>query len=131
MDFLLRANPYFMNINGTGIAITAIPPRIDTAGPTPKLWNIGFATSGNAAAKMLRRKVFPDTALAAYNWYVSIKKFIHCWKIMLNPAPIKIAAVTGAGPVYLVSSIHLKGGLAEYRWTHTRELWVCRPPEPK
>jgi hypothetical protein len=56
-----------MNINGTGMARTATPPRIDIAGPTPKLWNMGFAASGNAAAKMLRRKVFPDTALAAYS----------------------------------------------------------------
>jgi hypothetical protein len=105
LDFLLKASPYFMNINGTGIAITATPPRRDMAGPTPKLRNIGLAASGNAAAKMLRRKVFPDTALAAYSWYVSIKKFIHCWKMMLNPAPIKIAAATGAGPIYVVSKV--------------------------
>lgn len=97
-----------MNINGTGIAITATPPRIDTAGPTPKLWNIGDATSGNPAAKKLRRKVFPDTALAAYSWYVSTKKFIHCWKMILNPAPINTAATTGAGPVYAVSRIFLR-----------------------
>lgn len=94
-----------MNMNGTGIAITAMPPRIDTAGPTPKLWNMGDATSGNAAAKMLRRKVFPETALAAYSWYVSTKKFIHCWKMMLNPEPINTAATTGAGPVSYISMI--------------------------
>lgn len=67
LDFLLNARPYFMNMNGTGIAITATPPRIDIAGPTPRLWNIGFAASGNPAAKTLRKKVFPDTALAAYS----------------------------------------------------------------
>lgn len=55
-----------MNINGTGIAIAATPPKIDIAGPTPKLWNMGFATRGNPAAKKLRKMVLADTAEAAY-----------------------------------------------------------------
>ena len=56
-----------MKMNGTGIAIVAMPPRIDIAGPTPKLWNIGIAAKGRPAPKTLRRKVFAETALAAYN----------------------------------------------------------------
>lgn len=67
LDFLLNTKPYFMNINGTGMASTATPPSIDIAGPTPSLWNIGLAASGNPAARILRRKVFADTALAAYS----------------------------------------------------------------
>jgi hypothetical protein len=55
-----------MNMKGTGIAIVAIPPRIDIAGPTPKLWNMGFATNGKPAANRLRNIVFADTAEAAY-----------------------------------------------------------------
>jgi hypothetical protein len=95
LDILLKVNPYFMKMNGTGIATVATAPKIDIAGPTPKLWNIGFATSGNAAAKTLLRNVFAETALAAYRPYVSTRKLIHCWKRTLNPAPMKAAANTG------------------------------------
>jgi hypothetical protein len=64
-DIFLKAKPYFMNRNGTGIAIVATPLRIDIAGPTPRLWNISIAAKGNPAARILRRKVFAETALAA------------------------------------------------------------------
>jgi len=55
-----------MNTNGTGMAIVATAPRIDIAGPTPRLWNMGFAAIGKPAAIILLKKVFADTALAAY-----------------------------------------------------------------
>ena len=64
-DIFLNARPYFMKIKGTGMAKAATPPRMDIAGPTPRLWNIGFATRGKAAANKLRRIVFAATALAA------------------------------------------------------------------
>lgn len=64
-DFLLKVNPYFMNRNGTGMATVAIAPNIDTAGPTPRVWNIGFAASGNPAAITLLKNVFAATADAA------------------------------------------------------------------
>lgn len=54
-----------MNKKGTGIAMVATAPKMDMAGATPRLWNIGIAASGNPAARTLRRKVFADTALAA------------------------------------------------------------------
>lgn len=132
LDFLLKASPYFMNKNGTGIAMTATPPRIDIAGPTPKLWNMGVATSGKAAARMLRRKVFPDTALAAYSWYVSTKKLIHCWKMILKPAPIKTAASTGAIPVHYFSIVPHRLRLSFiYKGKHTLDARISRPPEPE
>jgi len=65
LDLFLKASPYFINKNGTGIAAVATAPRIDMAGPTPRLWNIGMAARGNPAANMLRRKVLAETALAA------------------------------------------------------------------
>lgn len=66
LDMLLNFFPYLMNSNGTGSAKHAIPPRMLIAGPTPKLWNIGLATKGKAQASKLRKKVFAETALAAY-----------------------------------------------------------------
>ena len=66
------------------------------AGPTPRLWNIGLATKGNAAASKLLRKVFAAVALAAYMIYVSTRKLMHCWKITLKPAPINAAATVGS-----------------------------------
>jgi hypothetical protein len=36
-DIFLNANPYLMKMKGAVIAIAAIPPRIDIAGPTPRL----------------------------------------------------------------------------------------------
>lgn len=65
MLIIRNFRPYFMKINGTGIARAAMPPRIDIAGPTPKLWNIGLANNGKPAAMKLRRMVFADTADAA------------------------------------------------------------------
>jgi len=65
LDLFLKARPYFMNKKGTGTARVATPPRTDMAGPTPKLWNIGLAARGSPAARILRRKVFAETALAA------------------------------------------------------------------
>lgn len=63
-----------MNMKGTGIAIVATAPKIDAAGPTPKLWNMGLAARGSPAAKTLLRNVFAETALAAYRPYVSTRK---------------------------------------------------------
>lgn len=65
MDILLSVRPYFIKIKGTGNARHAMPPKILIAGPTPRLLNIGFATSGNAEASKLLKNVFADTALAA------------------------------------------------------------------
>jgi hypothetical protein len=45
--------------------MVANPPNMDIAGPTPRLWNIGMAARRNPAAKMLHRKVFAETAIAA------------------------------------------------------------------
>ena len=56
-----------MKMKGTGNAKQATPPSTLMAGPTPRLLNIGFATRGNAHASKLRKKVFADTALAAYS----------------------------------------------------------------
>lgn len=95
MDIFLSVNPYFINIKGTGMAIVATPPRIDIAGPTPRAWNMGLAARGSPAAKILRRKVFAEVALAAYTPYVSTRKLMHCWKMTLNPAPIKSVARIG------------------------------------
>lgn len=92
-----------MNMKGTGIAIVATPPRIDIAGPTPKLWNIGIAINGNPAPMRDRSNVFADTADAAYRPYVSTRKLIHCWNMTLKPAPMKAAAKTGDIPKEEVS----------------------------
>lgn len=80
----LNLAPYRINMNGTGIATAAIPPRILIAGPTPKVSNMGLAANGSPAAITERRTVFPDTALAAYIRYVSTRKLIHCWNIILK-----------------------------------------------
>jgi hypothetical protein len=98
LDIFLNVTPYFMNKNGTGMAITATPPNKDIAGPTPRLLNMGVAARGNEAAKALLRSVLADVALAAYKRYVSTRKLMHCWKMMLKPAPIKTAANTGTTP---------------------------------
>lgn len=87
-----------MNKKGTGMAMIAMPPKRDIAGPTPRLWNMGVAARGNEAAKALLRSVLADVALAAYNRYVSTRKLMHCWKMMLKPAPMKTAANTGTIP---------------------------------
>lgn len=55
-----------MNKSGAGSIKHANPPSMLIAGPTPRLWNIGLATKGNAAANKLRKKVFAAVALAAY-----------------------------------------------------------------
>lgn len=78
-DFLLRLAEYFMNINGAGIARHEIPPSTEQPGPTPRLWNKGFATKGRTQARIDRRKVFAAIALAAYlGPYVSARKLRHC-----------------------------------------------------
>ena len=77
-----------MKIHGTGRARHAIAPSSDAAGPTPRFLNIGLAASGRPKASNDRRKVLADVALAAYGPYESTKKFMHCWKIMLKPAPM-------------------------------------------
>lgn len=64
-DFRLRVSPYRMKINGAGNIRHARPPKMLIAGPTPRLWNMGCATKGNAVARRLRRKVFAAVALAA------------------------------------------------------------------
>lgn len=50
-----------------------MPPIKLAAGPTPRLWNIGFAANGNPAATKDLSIVFAEIALAAYGPYVSIK----------------------------------------------------------
>jgi hypothetical protein len=64
-DLILRDLPYLIIKNGIGRQRVAIPAIIDIAGPTPRVPNMGRATNGIAAPKMLRKKVFADTALAA------------------------------------------------------------------
>lgn len=59
---------------------------------------MGFAAKGNAAAIILLRMVLAATALAAYRAYVSMRKLMHCWKMMLKPAPMKPVARTGRIP---------------------------------
>jgi hypothetical protein len=59
--------------------------------------NIGLAASGRPPAIKLRKNVLAETAEAAYSEYVSTRKLIHCWKIMLKPAPMKAAATTQDG----------------------------------
>ena len=54
-----------MKMSGTGRAMAATPPRIDIEGPTPMLLNMGLTASGRAPAKMLRKMVLAETALAA------------------------------------------------------------------
>ena len=83
LDLSRSLFPYFMNMNGMGIAKLAMPPKIDIAGPTPRFWNMGRANMleviswrnrnefrqspyGNPAARIDRKKVFAETALAAY-----------------------------------------------------------------
>lgn len=67
-EILLSAGPNFINRSGTGRARVAIPPRIDIEGPTPMFLNIGLTASGRAPARILRKMVLADTALAAYIW---------------------------------------------------------------
>lgn len=64
-DRFLKARPYFIKINGTGTRAALTAPRIDMAGPTPSVWNIGLEAIGKPAAMILRRKVFAAVALAA------------------------------------------------------------------
>jgi hypothetical protein len=97
LDIFLSFNPYFMNMKGTGSAKAAMPPRIDIAGPTPRWLNIGLAASGRPPAIKLRKNVLAETAEAAYSEYVSTRKLMHCWKMMLKPAPMKAAAMTHDG----------------------------------
>ncbi len=109
----LNFTPYFIKMNGTGIARVATAPRIDIAGPTPRVVNIGLAARGNPAAKTDLKNVFAETALAAYIEYVSTRKLIHCWKIMLKPAPIKTAARMGAIPSEFVSTSKFNEGFGD------------------
>lgn len=37
LDLFLNVGPIFMNKNGTGSNAEATPPRMDIAGPTPRL----------------------------------------------------------------------------------------------
>lgn len=84
-------------MKGTGSANAATPPRILIAGPTPRWLNIGLAASGRPPAIKLRKNVLAETAEAAYSEYVSTRKLIHCWKMVLKPAPMKAAATTQDG----------------------------------
>ena len=94
VDFFLSAKPYFKNRKGTGMAATATSSRIDIAGLTPRLWDIGLAAKGSPAA-ILRKKVLAETALTAYRLYVSTRKLIYCRKIKLKPPPMKLVAAVG------------------------------------
>lgn len=94
-DALLNAGPYLTNKNGTGNNTAATAPIIEIAGPIPNALIIGFAANGNPAAMILLRNVTAAVELAAYTRYTSIRKFKHCWKIQLNPAPIQNAAKHG------------------------------------
>lgn len=62
-----------MKRKGIGIARQAMPPIKLAAGPTPRLWNIGFAANGSPAANKDLSMVFAEIALAEYGPYVSIK----------------------------------------------------------
>lgn len=65
LDLALNASPYLMNSKGTGNAKHEIPPSRLAAGPMPKFSNKGRAAIGIAHARIDRRIVFADTALAA------------------------------------------------------------------
>lgn len=84
-----------MNSNGTGSKRAANAPRIDVAGPTPRAWNIGLVVNGSPNARRERNIVFDATALAAYRPYVSTRKLMHAWNMVLNPAPMKQVATVG------------------------------------
>lgn len=95
-----------MNNKGTGKAVHATAPKILHEGPTPKRANIGRTANGSPLAKILRRNVFADTADAAYNAYVSTRKLMHCWNMILNPAPMKAVATVGMAQLYFGLAVH-------------------------
>jgi hypothetical protein len=64
-DFILNLFPYSIKMNGMGKPRVATAAKIDIAGPTPSLSNIGFAASGIPVARRLRRNVFAEVADAA------------------------------------------------------------------
>lgn len=55
-----------MKTNGIGNARQAMPPIKLAAGPTPRLWNMGFAANGSPAANKDLSMVVAEIALAAY-----------------------------------------------------------------
>lgn len=65
LDLLRRNVVYLINRKGTGRARQEIPPSRLAAGATPILMNIGRAAMGIAQARIDRRMVFAETALAA------------------------------------------------------------------
>jgi len=84
------------------MANAATAPRTLIPGPTPMALNIGRAASGSPHAIKLLKNVFAAVALAAYSPYVSTKKLMHCWKMLLKPAPMKIVAIRGAAMLTLL-----------------------------